>query len=226
MTATLSLPPVPVMTRARFEACMFLALPPMKVSSGLRCQIPWVKRNSMPCSVEDRPGTAVEYIYLMSKREDYFYDREATRIHCGGAHPGVSGMSGGRQRAALKGDSRYVGVVDPKDHNTRTSRHAAYQPTTRSRRDGDWLFCSIEDYTAAFQGLLVDGGGDPLALLVNPQPFSLEMCAKCKTCYEQREYRKLELDGKTPRCACGASEWISHFATFPMAMVTPLCCCG
>ena len=34
LTAVLSLPPVPVILRARFSGCMFRALPPMKVSSA------------------------------------------------------------------------------------------------------------------------------------------------------------------------------------------------
>ncbi len=45
----------------------------------LRSMLPWVKRNSMPESVTDRPATAVEYMFLLTKRARYFYDAEAVR---------------------------------------------------------------------------------------------------------------------------------------------------
>ena len=51
----------------------------------------------------------------------------------------------------------------------------------------------------------MDEDSEPLAMLVNPQPFAVEMCSACETCYDQREYRKLEQrDDKTRICTCGA----------------------
>lgn len=46
----------------------------------LRQAIPWIKRNPMPESVEDRPSTAVEQVFLLSKSERYFYDNEAVKL--------------------------------------------------------------------------------------------------------------------------------------------------
>jgi DNA modification methylase len=46
----------------------------------LRSVIPWLKRNSMPESVTDRPATAVEYIFLLSKASKYFWDADAVRV--------------------------------------------------------------------------------------------------------------------------------------------------
>jgi DNA modification methylase len=45
----------------------------------LRSDIIWHKTNPMPESVKDRPTTAHEYVFLMSKNERYFYDNEAIR---------------------------------------------------------------------------------------------------------------------------------------------------
>ena len=46
----------------------------------LRRDIIWHKPNPMPESVEDRPTTAHEYIFLLSKREKkYYYDSEAIK---------------------------------------------------------------------------------------------------------------------------------------------------
>jgi DNA modification methylase len=198
----------------------------------LRCQIPWLKSNPMPESCTDRPGSSVEYIYLLAKSEAYFYDREAVRINSSGnghdrgqgVNPKAMGPNSGMKRDR---DPSHQSAVQIKHRQNRSFSAAVHAVVpTRSRRNTDWFFASLESYTRGFQGLLVDGAADPLALLVNPQPFSLEMCVQCKTCYAQREYRKLELDGKTRRCCCGASEWISHFATFPEQMVTPCILAG
>jgi len=46
----------------------------------LRSQIPWIKRNCMPESVNDRPTVAVEYIFLLTKSSACFYDAESIKI--------------------------------------------------------------------------------------------------------------------------------------------------
>jgi site-specific DNA-methyltransferase (cytosine-N4-specific) len=43
----------------------------------LRADLVWHKPNAMPESVKDRPTRAHEYIFMFSKGERYFYDREA-----------------------------------------------------------------------------------------------------------------------------------------------------
>lgn len=45
----------------------------------LRRDIIWNKPNPMPESVTDRPTTAHEYVFLLTKRPKYFYDAEAVR---------------------------------------------------------------------------------------------------------------------------------------------------
>lgn len=46
----------------------------------LRRDIIWGKPNGMPESVTDRPVSAHEYVFLLSKSERYFYDYEAVRL--------------------------------------------------------------------------------------------------------------------------------------------------
>lgn len=48
----------------------------------LRADIIWHKPNPMPSSVKDRPTTAHEYLFLLSKSEDYYYDAEAIMEPC------------------------------------------------------------------------------------------------------------------------------------------------
>lgn len=45
----------------------------------LRADVIWHKPNAMPESVRDRPTRAHEYLFMFSKEEQYFYDRDAVR---------------------------------------------------------------------------------------------------------------------------------------------------
>ncbi len=45
----------------------------------LRCDIIWAKKNCMPESVTDRPTKAHEYLFLLTKSANYFYDAEAIK---------------------------------------------------------------------------------------------------------------------------------------------------
>jgi hypothetical protein len=56
----------------------------------LRSDIIWAKPNPMPESVTDRPTTAHEHVFLLTKASTYFYDAEAVREE-GKAHQGRAG---------------------------------------------------------------------------------------------------------------------------------------
>ena len=45
----------------------------------LRSDIIWNKPNAMPESVKDRPNRSHEFVFMFTKSERYFYDREAVR---------------------------------------------------------------------------------------------------------------------------------------------------
>jgi hypothetical protein len=45
----------------------------------LRSMLPWLKRSAMPESVTDRPASAVEYVFLLTKSSRYFWDQEACK---------------------------------------------------------------------------------------------------------------------------------------------------
>lgn len=57
----------------------WLIEPPTVRETGwyLRSDVIWSKPNPMPESVTDRPTKAHEYVFLLSKRERYYYDAEA-----------------------------------------------------------------------------------------------------------------------------------------------------
>jgi DNA modification methylase len=45
----------------------------------LRSDVIWSKPNTMPESVEDRPAKSHEYVFLLTKNSDYYYDVEGVR---------------------------------------------------------------------------------------------------------------------------------------------------
>jgi site-specific DNA-methyltransferase (adenine-specific) len=60
----------------------------------LRSDIIWSKPNPMPESVIDRPTKSHEYVFLLSKQAQYFYDANAIRERqTGNAHPRGKGLT-------------------------------------------------------------------------------------------------------------------------------------
>ncbi len=49
----------------------------------LRADVIWSKGNPMPESVQDRPTRSHEYIFMLTKSQDYFYDADAIREPAG-----------------------------------------------------------------------------------------------------------------------------------------------
>ncbi|CEF48292.1 unnamed protein product [uncultured bacterium] len=64
----------------------------------LRSDIIWSKPNPMPESVTDRPTKSHEYVFLLSKREHYYYDAEAVREGHSRDWSGQSGIGSSPKR--------------------------------------------------------------------------------------------------------------------------------
>ncbi len=100
----------------------------------LRSDVIWHKSNAMPSSVKNRPTTDHEYLFMLAKTSDYFYDADAIR------EPHVtftdkSRMKGGRNHFGRQGstpengknggnsnlhDARWDQAFHPKGRNKRT----------------------------------------------------------------------------------------------------------
>jgi DNA modification methylase len=106
----------------------------------LRAENIWEKANPMPEAVSDRPARAHEQVFLLAKSARCFYDYVAVREPT--ALP-----SGGRQRAALRGEKDYVGAGFKDYHDGRTDRHQEHQPARRNLRSV-WRIAS-QPYTGA-----------------------------------------------------------------------------
>jgi DNA modification methylase len=117
----------------------------------VRSIIPWLKRSAMPESVTDRPATAVEYVFLLSKSARYFWDADAVRQ----PHMEPWRSTGGAERGGLIGDANGMDrIFDKREYN----------PNGRNLRNADSFF-------QTWQGLLLDEQDEPLALVVNPSPY-------------------------------------------------------
>lgn len=90
----------------------------------LRRDIIWHKPNPMPESAKDRPTTAHEYIFLLTKSERYYYDHEAIKEPVTGqSHPRGDGIT-----------PKSNGYATPTGWDTNEGAHGSVH--RNGRRDG------------------------------------------------------------------------------------------
>lgn len=119
----------------------------------LRAAIPWVKRNPMPESADDRPAVAVEYVFMFTKSERYFYDAESVKMPVSlNTHPRSSASS--RYPSSTTRDNergRRCGV-NPKaatsalgsKQNAQWAESHSGEVSARNRRNSDCFFESLD----------------------------------------------------------------------------------
>jgi site-specific DNA-methyltransferase (adenine-specific) len=105
-----------------------LALMPSRVAMALqedgwwvRSRIVWAKGNPMPESVTDRPTSSHEYIFLLSKSKQYYYDSDAIRQSAVKGHAG-SRFDTGKTNGHAKASGRAFSEGDREDDGTRNKR--------------------------------------------------------------------------------------------------------
>ena len=157
----------------------------------LRSAMPWIKRNCMPESTTDRPTSAIEYIFLMTKSAKYFYDSEAIRVPSSESYQNDARPQGVLRQKVNKrskypnegqfkkqdqtGNPTYTGFNER--YNAKMARNGTNikghsgllkadgtpmcDGQTRNYRNSDPFFES-------WQGLYSEGG-NPLAFVINPQ---------------------------------------------------------
>ena len=87
----------------------------------LRADIIWHKPNTMPESAKDRPTRAHEYIFLLSKSPDYFYNAEAIKEPAAG-FPGSENLN-----ARRRGNSRTFRGGNAYTHNQAAENSASVE---------------------------------------------------------------------------------------------------
>jgi DNA modification methylase len=156
----------------------------------LRSAIPWIKRNCMPESTTDRPSTATEHIFLLSKSDQYFYDSDAVAVPASAAtharlsqnleaqigsqraNGGVGKTNGNMKAVGRKMAASGSGIKN----NESSNDSVCLMVGDRNRRNSDWFFESWRQNSAdevqSWQGMLSDDNRAPLAFVINTQPYS------------------------------------------------------
>jgi DNA modification methylase len=145
----------------------------------VRSEIIWHKPNPMPESVYDRPTSAHEKIWLLTKSEDYFYNHEAIREPVtGGSHARKPGPNS-RQNVDRIPVSKKVKVpggwdVEKGSHGTinRSGRtEATYRDAPTKMAAEDNGFVKYKPSFAAATGDLVDTRNARNVWSIAPKPF-------------------------------------------------------
>ena len=126
----------------------------------LRSTAPWVKRNAMPESVDDRPNSSLEYIFQFTKSPDYFYDAEAVK------RPVAASTENDKRIGTERtGDFEQAGkdFGEGTSASRRNVRNATGDKTGRNRRNGDWWFESV--------GMFLAQDGEVLGFDVVPKSY-------------------------------------------------------
>lgn len=112
----------------------------------LRRDIIWHKPNPMPETVNDRPTTAHEYLFLLSKSPRYYYDADAIREPVtGGAHARGDGVNP---------KSRAWKTPDGWDTSKGEGGHGSFHRTGREK--GHVRPRQNESFSGAVSGLVED----------------------------------------------------------------------
>ena len=127
----------------------------------LRSMMPWVKRSSMPESCTDRPASALEYVFLLTKSASYYFDMEAIRIKQKDAH--LASENYGRLSENNKFSSKEGNRSVEYGTNWQPKKRE-YNPSGRNFRNTDLFYQSIEPPHG-----LISTEDELVGLDVNPQ---------------------------------------------------------
>jgi hypothetical protein len=167
----------------------------------LRSAMPWLKGSAMPESVTDRPTSAVEYFFLLTKSERYFYDIEAVRKPVAGATVKRARASNNASKRKDKGDAKWQAGLTPDKQDKYFS--GITENSGRNRRNSDWFMDSIRDILEGKSGTLLHDENDiPIAIFCNPQPYKEAHFAT----FSSRLITPMILAGTSPKACeiCGA----------------------
>ncbi len=163
----------------------------------IRKDIIWAKRNTMPESTEDRPTSSHEYIFLMAKSEQYYYDHIAIQEPAGlNTHPRGGGVHP-KSAAHGSGNESFEAAV---------TRVVAM----RNKRDV-WFVASEPNSDKALDFESAD--------YVDVHGLPRKVSAECPVhAYAIRRVMQRA-------CRCPLS-YIAHFATMPTGIVEPCVLAG
>lgn len=188
----------------------------------LRSDIIWSKPNPMPESVTDRPTKAHEYLFLLSKSRQYYYDAAAIREPY--APSTLREFKEGYQGQATK-DYAGTGAQNASDVKRRIV-HGKNEQTGDRRKEGFNERWDAAERAAKWADPSEYGGKHAKA---DPQSASRRMLKSSKAAREAGGPHDNPFGGANKR-----SVWTvptrpypdAHFATFPEALIEPCILAG
>lgn len=149
----------------------------------LRNEVPWLKRNCMPQSMNDRLTVSHEAVFLFSKSKHYFYDVDAVRVAQAveTAQRYAEGFGAADKKQALVSDGIYHTGANGRDN---LSGAMEYNPAGRQMRTKDFFDTALDELIEGQRawlahledvrergGILLDDEGRALALLVTTSAY-------------------------------------------------------
>ncbi len=178
----------------------------------VRSDICWAKMSPMPESCTDRPTSAWEHVFLLTKSAKYYYDAEAvkspSRASTTKEPDGWDTSMGNGSHGSIHKDGRSKGR------------------RTDKRRGHGRRHAGFNDRWDAMQKAEQQASGANLRNFwhLGPEPTNWDFCLACGRFYMGKDRgnlsHRLEIkDGREvyiPVCKCGCEDaWHDHYATFP-----------
>ena len=162
----------------------------------VRSRLPWLKPDGMPSSGEDRPGTSVEEIFMLTKSPRYYYDGEAikqvAKYPAGPNAPDkVRSPQGQGFTRRNEQDARAVPPGARLHKGLSLARGATRDPSGNS--EGQRYFRQVDAFFSALgdvSGVVADGDGNMLALHVATQPFAEAHSAQAHRAADPRRHER------------------------------------
>lgn len=201
----------------------------------LRQDIVWFKQQPQPETVSDRPTTAHEYIFLLSKSARYWYDAEAIEEACSEKTNARSASAKLLRDPAVRdqgGVNIKVRMTTPAGWATdSTARTAVEHSTRRAVRSKQ-----NESAAAGMAGQVLTRNKRSVWPVFTDR-MDLKLCTGCKTVYTAQSFEGLKVLGFTlengthvTRIECRqcleTEKWLSHFAAFGAQWIEPCVLAG
>jgi DNA modification methylase len=195
----------------------------------LRRDIIWSKKNPMPESVTDRPTSAHEYLFLLSKSKRYLYNAEAIAEPATYFHEAKYDAGQGSSTRKFRLARPAGWSEEPGAHTDRRGRYPRRDKQRGHGRRHDGFNDRWDEMERAKQCSGLRNKRDVWEIAT--QPFGYDICTVCERVYSTTEYlalpRRVNAGHKVDMiCRCGSVAWMSHFATFPEALVEPCVLAG